>query len=308
MAGLFIRNYMKLIQPTAITDAILTSSNVAETDYAAWNSSTAYTVGQKVIVIATHKIYECLINNTNKYPPDYVDTTSPEWLDLGATNRWKMFDQSYYNQTSNTGSIVIVMAPGRINSLGIMNVEGASSITVGMMVDAVSVYSATANMIMGNVNDWYEYFYNPIERRSDFVFTDLPVYSNGILTITISGGIADTIKCGLCIPGFFVQIGESLWGAKVGVLNYSTKDQDVFGNYTIVKRKYSKTLSDSIFVANGRTGYLQKLIQPYYSEPALWVASEEFEATIIYGFYRDFSIVLEDYSGSQCSLEIEGLT
>lgn len=46
---------MKLIQPTTVTDAILTSSNVPETDYAAWVNSTSYTIGQKVIVVATHK-------------------------------------------------------------------------------------------------------------------------------------------------------------------------------------------------------------------------------------------------------------
>ena len=89
---------MKLIQPTTVTDSKLTSSNVTENDYAAWSNSTTYTVGQKVIVIATHKIYECLINNKNKYPPDYTSGTLPEWLDLGATNKWKMFDQSYHNR------------------------------------------------------------------------------------------------------------------------------------------------------------------------------------------------------------------
>lgn len=298
---------MKLIQPTTVTDSKLTSSNVSENDYAAWSNATAYTVGQKVIVVATHKIYECLINNTNKYPPDFLEGTAPEWLDLGATNRWKMFDQSYHNQTTNIESIVIVLEPGRINSLGLMNVEG-STIHIKMEVDSVIVYEKNAQMIMENVSDWYEYYYNPVEKRTDFVFTDLPVYSDGILTITISGGIADVVKCGLCIPGFYVQIGDSLWGAKAGIINYSTKEQDVFGNFNIVVRKYSKTLSDSIRVANHRTGYVQKLLQPYYSTPALWVASELYEATAIYGFYRDFSIVLEDYSGAQCSIEIEGLT
>lgn len=62
---------MKLIQPTTVTGSVLTSSNVAENDYAAWNSSTSYTIGQKVIVVATHKIYEALTNNSNKYPPNY---------------------------------------------------------------------------------------------------------------------------------------------------------------------------------------------------------------------------------------------
>lgn len=297
---------MKLIKPTAITDAILTSSTVPETDYAAWNNGTAYTVGQKVIVVATHKVYECLINNTNFYPPDNLTGTTPKWLDLGATNRWKMFDQSYNNQTSNTGSIVVVLAPGRINSLGLMNVD-ASSITVVMTSGATTVYSNTLDLVIGNVNDWYEYYYNPIEKKYDFILTDLPVYGDCVLTITISNG-TNVAKCGLCIPGFFVKIGDSLWGATMGILDYSKKEVDTFGNYVVVQRNFASTLSDSIWLENGRTGYIKRLLADYRTTPALWVASEQFEGTFVYGFYRDFSIVLSDPSGSQCSLEIEGLT
>lgn len=297
---------MKLIKPTAITDAILTSSTVPETDYAAWNSGTSYVVGNKVVVVATHKVYEALTNNTNKYPPTYTTGTTPDWLDLGATNRWKMFDQSYNNQTSNTGSIIVVLTPGVINSLGLMNVD-ASSITIVMTSGATTVYNKTLDLIIGNVNDWYEYFYNPIEKRYDFILTDLPVFGDCVLTITISNG-TNAAKCGLCIPGFFVKIGDSLWGATMGILDYSRKEVDTFGNYTIVERNFASTLSDTIWLENGRTGYIKRLLAEYRTTPALWVASEQFEGTFVYGFYRDFSIVLTDPSGSQCSLEIEGLT
>lgn len=298
---------MKLIKRTAITDSNLTSSNVPETDYTAWSSVTSYTIGQKVIVVATHKIYEALTNNTNKYPPDYLGGTTPDWLDIGATNKWAMFDESYQSQTINSTSIIIVCAPGRINSLGLLNVD-ATTINITLSISGDTVYSNNLDVNISSTNNWYEYFYNPIERKSDFIVTDIPVASDGVLTVTMSANTGVDVKCGLFIPGFFTQIGDSLWGASIGITDYSKKEVDTFGNYSVLQRSYSSTLSDSIWMPNGRTGYIKKLLADYRTTPALWLASEQFEGTLIYGFYRDFNIVLEDYSGAQCSIEIEGLT
>ena len=59
---------MKLIRPVTVTNSILTSSNVPETDYTAWSGATAYTQGVRCILVSTHKIYECLVANTNFSP------------------------------------------------------------------------------------------------------------------------------------------------------------------------------------------------------------------------------------------------
>ena len=39
---------MRLIRPTTLTDAMLTSSTAPEADYPAWSSATAYAVGARV--------------------------------------------------------------------------------------------------------------------------------------------------------------------------------------------------------------------------------------------------------------------
>ncbi|MEN6619981.1 MAG: hypothetical protein ABFD50_00300 [Smithella sp.] len=51
---------MKIIRPVPIISAMLTASNVPETDYAAYNAGTTYTTGQRCMDTATHKIYESL--------------------------------------------------------------------------------------------------------------------------------------------------------------------------------------------------------------------------------------------------------
>ena len=297
---------MKLVRPVTITDSILISSSIAEGDAAEWSSGTTYSIGDLVISLSTHRVYESLVSSNIGNDPITDDGT--KWLDRGATNRWKMFDGGYSTQSEDTTSISISLYPGRVNSVGIMNIE-ASSILIEYIVDGVTEYSISSALVEQNANNWYEYFYAPIERDSEFVITDLsPIASDGYLNITLSAAVGSTVKVGLIVPGFFEQIGTTLWGVNSGIEDYSLKSVDDFGNYTIVERKFSRTMSADIYIDNERTGYIYNLLSKYRATPALWIGNEDYNTTISYGFIDSFKIVLATPAGSQCSLEIEGLS
>jgi len=295
---------MKLIEGIEIIDSNLTSTNVAEDDHSEWSSVTAYPVGGKCMVVAVHGTYEALIENTNLYPPDNITGENPAWLFTGTTNARKMFNQSYYDQTVNPTSIEVVMDLGRINSIGLMNVE-AAGINIKVEFDGVEVYNKDLDMRLRTVTNWYEYIYTPIILKTESVLTDLPISGGTTLTVTLTGSEGQDVKCGLCIPGFATKLGDSLWGCQVGVDNWSRKARDVFGGFDITQRNYSDTMSDTIYLQNDMTNYVKHLIQPYFTKPGLWVAEESIESTVIYGFYRDFNITMED--AARCSITIEGL-
>ena len=68
-------NPLVVVSPLTITDAMLTTSNVAETDYSAWSSGATYALDDRVILTSTHKVYQSLqAGNTNKDP-----LTQPLW-------------------------------------------------------------------------------------------------------------------------------------------------------------------------------------------------------------------------------------
>jgi hypothetical protein len=110
---------MILIRPIEIPfndlsamDAVLIASNVPETDTNEdeWDASVTYSIGDIVTVLGTtQRRYESLANGNVGNNP----TTSPlEWLDLGATNRWRMFDGGTSTLTTNAESIdVTIEAP-----------------------------------------------------------------------------------------------------------------------------------------------------------------------------------------------------
>jgi hypothetical protein len=300
---------MKLIKPLTMTTAMLTSSTAPETDYAAWSSATAYTVGQYCILTSTHKIYQCLIANTNFSPDVNLTGLTPKWLQISATNRWAMFDAGWGTQTSIATPLTIVLTPGAIiNSLALLNLS-ATSVTVSMLAGATTVYSNTIDMLGGlAVQDWYGYFFDPISYKTDLVLTDLPPYSSGVITITIAN-TGSAAKCGNCVLGAVYNLGGTQYNATAGIIDYSTKTVDTFGNATIVQRKYSKRMTAKLQIDSSFIDDVVTTLAAYRSTPIVWIGADNiYTSLIVYGFYKDFDVDIAYPTISYCSLTIEGLT
>ncbi len=301
---------MKMIRPVPITDAILSSSTAPETDYAAWNVGTSYTLGQRVIRTSTHRCYECLVANTGNAPESNLTGTTPKWLDIGPTNRWAMFDGVVGTSTVIASPLTIVLTPGRVNALALLSVEGASlTVTMSSTTGGGTVYSKTLSLLSGVIPfNWFAYFFNPITRVTDVVLTDLPLYADCVLTITITDPTIP-VKCGVCVVGTSTDIGRALYGARLGIVDYSKKDTDAFGNTVVIKRRYSRRMSVSLHINTTQVDALASLLAEYRSTPVVWIAAEnKFQSMIVFGFYKDFEIEISHPEYSACSLTIEGLT
>lgn len=299
-------NGFGLLSPVEITDAMLTGITVPENDHPAWNAATAYAVGDRVMRTSVHKIYERRVAGTTSTAPENDPTN---WLEISPTNRWKMFDSSVASQTTNPNSIIAVVVPAQpCNAVYVGNVS-ASQVTVVLTdpLDGV-VYSKTVNMVSDSgITDWYAYFFEPIERRTDVLFDDVPPYSSGQIGLTVSDPSA-TAAVGVFLAGYVRQIGTPIAGASVGIKDYSRKEPDEFGGYAVVQREYSKRARFNVQLANTLVDPLLRLLARYRATPVLYIASVKFEATLIYGFFRDFDIVIAGPVISEASIEVEGLT
>jgi hypothetical protein len=296
---------MNVIKPTALTTAMLISSTVPEDDYAAYAAGTTYALADRVIQASTHRIYESLQAANTGHTPE----TSPTWwVDIGPTNRWAMFDTSVSTQTVEaTSPLTIVIEPGMINSLALMEMD-AISLDVAM-VDGVgaTVYSRAISLDDTPIIDWYTYFFEPYDLRRDLVLTDIPVYGDGRITVSLAS--SGTPKCGMLVVGDNIDIGDTQYGAQFGIIDYSRKETDAFGVTSFVERHYSKRMSAPIQVDNTRLGYVQRKLAELRATPCLWIGSGEYiySPLIVFGFYRNFDIEIAYPTLSQCSLEIEGM-
>lgn len=297
---------MKVIKSITTTDAILTASNIPENEYPMWVGGTSYVAEAKVIY--QHKIYEAILANSSTTTPD-VDQTN--WLSLGATNRWRMFDNTITSVSGQIGGIQFSLTPYQtVTAISFLNVN-ASSVRVVMTDPTVGVvYDETKNLRGDNaVTDYFSYFFAPLvslTNISTLSFLDLPVYPTATITVYIESG-ASYVEVGEVTYGVLSTIGRTNYGTSIGITSYSRKETDEFGTTTVVKRKNSKYADFDVDIDTNRLGFVQKLMSDIDSVPCLYIGNEEFEELIVYGFYSDFKATISFPTHSKCTLKVEGL-
>jgi len=295
---------MKIIKPTTLTGAMLISSNVPETDFAAWNSATAYTLGAKVIRTSTHRIYQRLVAGTTATAPE-SDTVN--WQDIGPTNRWSMFDSEVSTATKQATSIAVTVAPGRSSGLALIGLQGSdASVSVYDTDSATVVYTAAVSLDAAIVSDWYQYTFSPFRQQTEWVLSDLPPYSAQI-TVTVNGTAA---ACGALVFGEVYELGGTLMGPRLGISDYSKKETDEFGTVTFIKRAYARRLTVDVMLTLAELASAQRLLSDLRATPAVYIPANgaDYAPIVVYGWYRDFGITIAYATRCLCSLELEGLT
>ncbi len=274
----------QVARPIEITDAVLVSSSVPENDYPAYRSGTAYVAGARVVLPATHRAYESLTNGNAGHDPA---TSAANWLDIGPTNRWAMFDQALGTATAATGSIALQLKPNAANdTLALLDIVGASVRVQAPGYDQTRLIDAA---------------------NTTALFLDLMLFAGDLVSVTVSG--ADS--------GAPVAVGTLLLGAREGLgrladepvisnLDFSVKQTDDFGQTTLTERAWAKKMEGRSQIATSAADTLARRLATLRATPSLWIGAADFDALIVYGFYRDFTITLGEHF-STCAMTIEGL-
>jgi hypothetical protein len=303
---------MRLIKPIPVTDAKFGTSNIAEPDTgeSVWNAGTSYNIGDVVVLITGgyHRKYRRLISGTTPTTPA-LDAAN--WVDIGPTNRWAMFDDETNTQTTNPASIVATVNVGQnANGLALIELVGSSvTITVKDTPGGTTVYTTTVNLEQSLVLDWYQYFFEPFSQKSTVVLTDLPPYPSMSVTMSLNG--IGVVKCGGMIIGTLYSLGTTSYNATAGIRDYSTKDTNTTtGIVTLVPGKFSKRLKAKLQVRTAQVGPLQQLFYDIRATPCFWIGddSNTYDSLQVFGFYRDFELDVAYPEVSFYSIDIEGMT
>jgi len=291
----------------------MATSSVAEADYAAWSDATTYALDDRVIVVtpSSHKVYNSLQNgNLNHTPVGGADDLY--WELVGDTNRWKMFDGYVSSQTvADAGADfvgVAVVATGLIDSVSLNNIDAASVRIVQVDATVGTVYDQTTNLVSeSGITDYWEYFFSPVERIANFAATDLLLYENATIYVTLMD-IGGSAKCGACVLGLSIDMGEADYGLSLGIRDYSVNTEDAFGNISIVKRGYRDIMSLTVLIPNTSLATFKKLLAGLRSTPAVFISADAYgEATNVFGYYESWGKVIEYPNNSLLSISVKGL-
>jgi hypothetical protein len=259
------------------------------------------------IYIYNGRVYEVLTNNTDQ--PDLGALLDPpSWLDLGVVNPLRMFDGKLDSLTVSTSPLVVEITPAQIvNGLAIFNINATTvQITMTDPVDGLVYDSGEIELIdSGTITGWYEFFFGQRLQKFDVVKTDMPTYPNATITIIALG--TDEITIGEIVAGKNQNLGVAQYGTSVGIIDFSRKEQDQFGNFAITPRRFSKRAEYDVKVNTPSNSGLQRTLSDFRTTPIVWIGDENKLETVVYGYYRNFDILIAGPSLSDCTITVEGL-
>lgn len=297
-----------ILKALEVTDAMLYSSTVAETDYPAWAVGTTYAVGAMVQVLSTHSVYESQVAGNVGVDP----TTNPDkWVRVRATNRWRCFDKSNSSRTTQASAISYVFAPGvAVPMVAALNLVNCTSIRVRLIDPTYgTVYDKTLypGPLPIQPDPWEWAFGEWSGGQSITLWTDLPSFRTAKLHVDLVGGPA--LALGLLMfgaPRAWGDAGGVDGGVRVGRQIYSTREANKYGDLTLVKRPSAKRSSFELRLRKSEVDPLLDFLDEIDADICLYVVSRGYESLVIVGIFENADVVLDRPTFSALSIELLG--
>ena len=301
---------MILIKPLTVTSSILTSS-IAEPDSAVgeveWVAGT-YNLGDRVIKSSTHRVYEVVADpSTTDDPAIGVTKTPATWVDVGPTNKFKMFDEA--NNTASAGdNITVDIVPvSLVNSLAFFNVN-CSVINISVFDNiGTLIYSKSEEMRNRPlVNGWYNYFYSGFTSKNKLVVLDIPPTTIGKITVEFVGVGASV---GTFICGKQAEIGDTQFGTGAQLLDFSEPVEDDYGNISYKPGFTAKLVDYAIMADTAQLDSIFTEFETLKKRNSVFVGNPASigDSTLTYGFVRDYRQVYTWPTKSKIALTVRGL-
>lgn len=301
---------MFAIKPITITEVMMTN-NIPEPDSSVgeveWSAGT-FNLGDQRIVSSTHRVYRVVaIPSTTDSPLVGVLADPATWVDIGPTNAWAAFDS--INNTRATGAdLQYVIEPGTVvTTVAGINISGAETINVTVtspsMPDDVSIDVPMVDNSM--IDDFFDYFFEELITRSEFIVPDLPFYSDTTITVTING---DEVGIGNLIIGKELDFGKANYGTGLSSLNFGKVTESPYGYVTFTPGNKVKLVDFNVTIQTAKVNYVFNQLKQLIDIPTLWYATGNLDdPTLVFGYHRDSRINIAYPSISDCTIQVREL-
>lgn len=266
---------MNNINPIAITDAMLTSSTLAEDSTSAWTSAT-YAVGDYRHVVSTHRVYRCAVAGSRTISPE-LDPTN--WADTRPTNKWSPFDIYTSTAAATVTTMTYVITPGYFNAIALYGLTGAQYTLTVKDVSGGSTICSSSGYLYADPVGWYEYLFGTLRNVDKLVFTDIPPRPAAEITLTITAGTGEPVGLGLMVIGDYVSLvgsgdwGGTQYGASAEPVTYSYIKTNDDGTTTIVRRHSATNLRVTVTMPREEADAVLQSIQSVLDVPVAWIAT-----------------------------------
>ena len=283
----------------------LLSTTITDENYLLYDETATYNSGDFVIEPNTKRVYRSVASNNTAPLTDELS-----WIDWGATNSFRMFDEVANTQTKFTTTATIEITSNYHDTLSFINLKNINDIRViqtDLSTNTV-VYDKTFSLRDYGVSSLYEYWYSDIKLQTNLYIDDLLFLSNGKLTITFNSGGDGFI--GGVVVGKKEDLGLTLYGTSVALKDYSTYKVDEFGNTTFIKKPYSRIINAKTRVEANMADYIFDKVASIRGEINLFVGDDRdkgFKSLITLGYIQDFNIPFSNPVSNEVPIKIVGV-
>jgi hypothetical protein len=180
---------------------------------------------------------------------------------------------------------------------------------------ALKNYDSTQQLVdTSGIFDYYSFFTADLtsQLQGEIIFSGFTAFPGNVIEITVGADGADgTARLGEATYGRIAELGQTVEGSELGLTSFSTKEQDQFGNWTVVTRAKSDPINFQFVMRATDAARVKRVLNGLRDTPAVYFADETLVAAygaITYGFFQDYTIPLRNAGTSIVDLEIEGLT
>lgn len=299
---------MKILTPMHITNTEFVSSTLPENDYPVWAAGTSYALAARVIRVETHSIYESLeAANTGNTP----ETSPTKWRRVSATNRWAMFDlRNLSRQSVADETLTVALKPGIINSVSLINLS-ASEVQISLTdPDYGVLFDETYSLRdTTGVTSWWAFFFQRKSFRDSLFVPNIPTSLNGTLQITLNWSAGIQVGLGALLVGRLHDYAYAVHaGATVSIEDYSRREINQWGDLELTERNWARRAAWEVLVENKYLDDMQRVVASLRGTPALFVGSDKFDSTLVYGLCREFDQVISYPKHFMCRMNLLGLS
>ena len=267
---------MNILMPLTITDAMLSSSTLAEpaASETAWVSAGTYVAGDKRIRTGTHRVYNCILGHTGRTALPEDDTTY--WEDYDPTRKWAPFDSYVSTPASLASPLTYVMLPGFFDAISMYGLTGTGVTITHKATAGGTVLETRTISLYAESLGLYEYLFGPKNPKSKIVETGFALRPASEVTISVTG--TGTVSLGMCNIGSYRSLvsdwGGTQYGASVEPVTTSRITTDATTGKVTIKRGNAATgMRASVALPLADANYALQSVQEVLDVPVSWIAT-----------------------------------
>lgn len=212
-----------------------------------------YLPGDRVIKTNVHKVYQCAVK-TSEDPEQGVINVPQTWVEVGATNRWAMFDYKRTTKSVDGSSLDLeIDFISTVDAVSVFNFSGVDTIRV-------IATSETSGEVYNTLHD--------TDGLTELVDLDIPPFDDLTISIQFTGA---NITVGEVVVGLSRELGVLVAGVVSDRIDYSRLVYDDFGEVEYVERPIVKYITYPIAVPKKDALSIERYLDELKGTQSVWV-------------------------------------